>query len=792
MPPSGAPQATEADAADETFLSSLSSSNTTQMPPSGAPQATNTDELPSKNATAGSALTMNEELSTELRACAAANLETSTCVLDAAVWLLQHGALDIPGTREINAKKAPWFASWHRLGDLAPLWFRQRATRLRLTLRLGPRTALRSYLAAITRYRQTGGNGAATAKCLRPLLAAPNDHVLVLLGGAGIGKTHLILTIETLFQHFCGPGCMKKGAPTITAARILGGNTIHALHRLPRGHLTDRRSRLSSLAIAKLRHEWQNVVGHVADEVGMIPPKLLHQIDMRTRTAKRSSETFGHLWTALSGDFMQLPPVGHPSLAADACADDPAAPKVQNVGACQEAAAAAAADGEYSKQPSHAARSTDPEQSLGSDLWRQLTNVVILDVNLRTSGTLKVLLHGMRSGAIPDDVWPELEGRQLQPQANGEPDPRLHAHPFDLATMRCIVHRHSLGRALAYSLALRSATKRKHTFYVLHAADQPCAKDAERFSDDTRRKVLQIANTRHTAELPGLLPLSIGQRYRLHNNKSCVRLGLMNGAEVELVAIQFSSAHDPGKLNVLRYMPDFLVLRALGTNWSLPKACQHPALSRDAARGTFIVEPVTSKFTFADTGSRELTLTRTMFPLLPANCSVVYGAQGETATAVLADLACPPRMAPELHWLACYVMLSRATSLQGLLLLRNASREELERGAPSFIVDEIDRLLALERSSAQRLRQQLEKSKAIPPEILELFTDSLAARQRATNQQRGQDPDCVVTRPHKRLRGKQPLPCSLPAAPSPRTCAPAEPPMPSSQAEYYACSCSGA
>ena len=52
-----------------------------------------------------------------------------------------------------------------------------------------------------------------------------------------------------------------------------------------------------------------------ADECGMLSPKLLHQVNDRTQTAKQCTETFGGLWTWLSGDFLQLPPVGQPSLA---------------------------------------------------------------------------------------------------------------------------------------------------------------------------------------------------------------------------------------------------------------------------------------------------------------------------------------------------------------------------------------------------------------------------------------------------------------------------------------------
>ena len=84
----------------------------------------------------------------------------------------------------------------------------------------------------------------------------------------------------------------------------------------------------------------------------------------------------------------------------------------------------------------------------------------------------------------------------------------------------------------------------------------------------------------------------------------------------------------------------------------------------------------------------------------------MYGAQGESFNATVLDMALPPGMKSEVHWLANYVMLSRATSIDGLLILRLASREQLTIGAPQYLKDEIDRLFQLEKS-VQKLRDRL-------------------------------------------------------------------------------------
>ena len=65
--------------------------------------------------------------------------------------------------------------------------------------------------------------------------------------------------------------------------------------------------------------------------------------------------------------------------------------------------------------------------------------------------------------------------------------------------------------------------------------------------------------------------------------------------------------------------------------------------------------------------------------VVPADTRIVYAAQGAQFNATVADMERPPRMDMDTHWLSCYVMLSRATDIDGLLILRAAMRKELSR-----------------------------------------------------------------------------------------------------------------
>ena len=120
-------------------------------------------------------------------------------------------------------------------------------------------------------------------------------------------------------------------------------------------------------------------------------------------------------------------------------------------------------------------------------------------------------------------------------------------------------------------------------------------------------------------------------------------------------------------------------------------------------RGLFQVRPRTSYLRLRVEGDTYISVRRVQLPVMPADTRVVYGAQGETFDAVVADMKRPPRMDLSTHWLACYVMLSRATSLEGFLVLRPATFNELSSPPPQYLLDELDRLLALERAGAATL-----------------------------------------------------------------------------------------
>ena len=89
---------------------------------------------------------------------------------------------------------------------------------------------------------------------------------------------------------------MAKAAPTNTAARLLGGDTVHALYKLPFGSLLGRRAQLSSRVLKAFRKRWATVKAHAIDEISVLPPDKFYQIDVRTRVA--TGQEHDHGWTS--------------------------------------------------------------------------------------------------------------------------------------------------------------------------------------------------------------------------------------------------------------------------------------------------------------------------------------------------------------------------------------------------------------------------------------------------------------------------------------------------------------
>ncbi len=115
-------------------------------------------------------------------------------------------------------------------------------------------------------------------------------------------------------------------APTNAAARLIGGDTAHALCKLPLESSTNSRLRLGPKILYKFQHFWDQTVFAWHDEISMQSSTNFYWIGRRMSQAKairkdeQDVECFGGLAMGMAGDFLQIPPVSkstsrNPSLA---------------------------------------------------------------------------------------------------------------------------------------------------------------------------------------------------------------------------------------------------------------------------------------------------------------------------------------------------------------------------------------------------------------------------------------------------------------------------------------------
>lgn len=132
---------------------------------------------------------------------------------------------------------------------------------------------------------------------------------LLILGGGGAGKTHLIRAIQGFFAALQMQHRMRTAAFTGNAARLIGGRTLHALLKLDTRRAAS--GKASSRALQKLKAVWQPVWLLLFDEVSMIGLKLFGSLSRRLTeiTGADDSLPFGGLHIVLLGDFYQAPPV---------------------------------------------------------------------------------------------------------------------------------------------------------------------------------------------------------------------------------------------------------------------------------------------------------------------------------------------------------------------------------------------------------------------------------------------------------------------------------------------------
>ena len=150
----------------------------------------------------------------------------------------------------------------------------------------------------------------------------PDPFFLLLTGGAGVGKSHVVRCISyeasRILRNPEHPGALKVllAAPTGTAAFNINGSTLHHALSLPLW-LPEPYQAISDNVLQDLRSNIEHIDILIIDEISMVHGKTLMYIHNRLQQLKNKrglSDAFGGVSILAVGDFYQLPPVDGQSL----------------------------------------------------------------------------------------------------------------------------------------------------------------------------------------------------------------------------------------------------------------------------------------------------------------------------------------------------------------------------------------------------------------------------------------------------------------------------------------------
>jgi len=535
---------------------------------------------------------------------------------------------------------------------------------------------------------------------------------LLILGGPGTGKTEMVNLAKEFIARWMGPGVTEQCAFMHSAARLVDGITLNSALAVPTVPLHGKNKSLGKRK-ADLLLQWRHKLALFLDEISMVALELLGRSEYRARQVKKEeTRSWGGLAVVGSGDLDQLPPVQQTSVA------DPVRPPPEPLTVTQRLA----------WETEHA------EAIAGRRVWEGFTQCIFLEYSQRCSGLLHgILTEMMRPNAqLSPSFWEALQARVVghaPDPGTGKPrrqvgfvrDPRLDMAPFNSGACRIGVLRHTVRAVKVMDHAKLAAAEAGKRLLLVVAADRAGAGSKDLHVPlQLYRRFTANPRPSETKYLAGVLPLFCGAQVVLEE-KECARLGIVRGCQCRVADIIFDPKEpafddDPNlPPHVLRRVPVGVVLTVLpGASW-----VKDPLLGR----GRFFVgrkrrtwryllkDEADIEFVLDTKGGRYVPVERLQIPVSCAAVLTAYGLQGTTVDGIFLDLKRPPGMTRDEHWMACYVLLSRARTLDQVLIYRLCRKAHLEGGPPQHIQAEKVRLRVIEKQTLEHLDRALADAK---------------------------------------------------------------------------------
>lgn len=455
------------------------------------------------------------------------------------------------------------------------------------------------------------------------ITGGPSQLLMYVAGVGGTGKSHLIKALVLLMEKLGRRDELLLGAPTGIAAVLIGGHTMHSLSMTNPHRKSKTTDDLVSL--------WRGVRYLVVDEISMVGALFLSQFSDRLKQAKQDDPTsahkpFGGVNIIFTGDFGQLKPPRQHSLFAHQLVDNPSFEESRNL------------DGVNAMN--------------GAFLWRQVNVVVKLLKNHRHnsdpdySGFLDRLRlglckpHSSRFETVAcDDDLEFLRTREITEIAKN--DVRSLSKFRDAPV---IVGSKDVRDAINVKYVSFHAKRLGQPVYMYHSRDFV----RRSLVVGSARDRLWSLSSRETGDSPGRLPLFCGMKVMVTENLAFSK-GIVNGVEgiVEDIKYRVEGGY---RIAAVVY------LRVLGVDVGIPGV--------DPGLVPIFPETSTFEYKYISGGCiKTRTVSRKQLPLLPGYSYTDFKSQGRTLERAVVDLYTARSQ-------GVYVMLSRAKSLEGILVMR--------------------------------------------------------------------------------------------------------------------------
>lgn len=531
-------------------------------------------------------------------------------------------------------------------------------------------------------------------------LSSGNDPLRILINGpGGTGKSRVINALREFFANTEQSRRFRLASYTGIAAKNIAGMTLHA--GLPIG---GRRSKQGGSAHQDLIAMWEGVDYLFIDEISMISCPMLAQISDALNRAKcnENAHGFGGINLIFAGDFAQLPPLGGSRLYTHVDVED----------------------------EHWATKQYGQSTVAGKILWNWVTTVVTLTQIMRQRGDANErfvqLLTRLREGKCTDDDYRLLNTRLLS-----KTSPDLDISAWKGAPI--IVSNNSVKDALNFEAVKAYAASVGRSWHYYYAQERHKGKVVD---DEQMLQHLHSLHSGFARGRLGRLPLVEGMRVLVCQNFD-VQGGIVNGSIGILQRVRYTVDKE-GKRRLTSCIIHLEDTDGAALPYLAPK--EVPVLS-DTADLVF-THPYSKK---------SMTLQRTQVPILPAYSMTAHKAQGQTFAKVIVDLqGCRGSEAP-------YVMLSRATSLDGVLILRPFSKSKITCNRSEDLRFEMDirqPALNLQTIVATESSDALveDAKRCLPPLAMKILKKETDRREATRRKRVLEDVPTANNRPRKRTR----------------------------------------